>query len=65
MYELLPDGTKVDIPVDDGKALSCLCKILLSKDSYLSVNDVASALGISPQSYGVILLNGSRLAMPL
>ena len=44
MYELLPDGTKVDIPVDDGKALSCLCKILLSKDSYLSVNDVASAL---------------------
>ena len=51
MYELLPDGTKVDIPVDDGKALSCLCKILLSKDSYLSVNYVASALGISPQSF--------------
>ena len=52
MIELHADGTKKNISVDDGKALSCLVKSLLSKtDSYVSITDISSALGITSQSF--------------
>ena len=53
MIETFVDGLTKEIAIENGKALSCLCKhILLSgKKKFVTVNDVASALGITPQSF--------------
>ena len=52
MIELHPDGTTQDISIDDDKALSSLVKTLISKsNSYVSITDMANALGITSQSF--------------
>lgn len=53
MLEILPDGSVNNLQIENNKALSCLCKYLAmsDKNSLVTVNDIASALNITPQSF--------------
>ena len=53
MIEILQDGNAKPIDTSKDKALSSLCKYLVSsaKSDFITVNDIASAIGVTPQSY--------------
>ena len=52
MLETFADNTTKEIVIENNKALSSLCKHLISSGKdFTNINEVASALGITPQSF--------------